>query len=542
MSSGGLPISFDGLLSRADDVVLQGLIGSDIVRLLRFIDPGLASPSGLRNLLREFKSPAELLRDPETRSELLELLDSQTSHRLLEYLGVQFGSDPFSSLRNLNIHRSSALEERLFSFFGQSIPDEEERHHVPALVQQEGQYQLFEHQRRAVKQVQIILSSERKRVLLHMPTGSGKTRAAMNVIAEHLRRHEPTLVTWLAFSEELCEQAVEEFQQAWHYLGNRPLEVYRFWGSADPDLGTCRDGFLVAGLGKVYSYAMRDLSAIAILGDRTSLVVIDEAHQAIAPTYALILDALVEKQAMTGLLGLSATPGRTWNDVQADQELADFFLRQKVSLEVSGYASPVDYLVSSGYLAHPTFTPLLYDGGSDLSQRDLADIESAMDIPTSLLNRLAEDEQRNLAIVHRVEDIVRRHDRVILFSASVRHAKLLAAVLRTRGIAADSITGDAATYERRRIINRFRGSQTGPIVLCNYGVLTAGFDAPNTSAAVIARPTKSLVLYSQMIGRALRGPLAGGNSEAEIITVVDTRLPGFGDLSESFFNWEDVWT
>ena len=67
------------------------------------------------------------------------------------------------------------------------------------------------------------------------------------------------------------------------------------------------------------------------------------------------------------------------------------------------------------------------------------------------------------------------------------------------------------------------------------------FDAPRTSAAVIARPTKSLVLYSQMLGRALRGPLAGGNDQAEIITVVDTELPGFRDPAETFFNWEDVW-
>ena len=113
--------------------------------------------------------------------------------------------------------------------------------------------------------------------------------------------------------------------------------------------------------------------------------------------------------------------------------------------------------------------------------------------------------------------------------------------MRARGLSADSITGDTPSAERRRIINRFRGSFEDPIVLCNYGVLTAGFDAPETSAAVIARPTKSLVLYSQMVGRALRGSLAGGNEEAEVITVVDIDLPGFGDLGESFYNWEDVW-
>ena len=79
------------------------------------------------------------------------------------------------------------------------------------------------------------------------------------------------------------------------------------------------------------------------------------------------------------------------------------------------------------------------------------------------------------------------------------------------------------------------------MVLCNYGVLTTGFDAPLTSAAIISRPTKSLVLYSQMVGRVIRGPRVGGTPEAEIWTVIDTNLPGFDSLTGAFTNWEDVW-
>lgn len=79
------------------------------------------------------------------------------------------------------------------------------------------------------------------------------------------------------------------------------------------------------------------------------------------------------------------------------------------------------------------------------------------------------------------------------------------------------------------------------MVLCNYGVLTTGFDAPSASAAVISRPTKSLVLYSQMVGRVIRGPKAGGTPTCEIVTVVNPALPGFGDVADAFVNWEDVW-
>ena len=94
---------------------------------------------------------------------------------------------------------------------------------------------------------------------------------------------------------------------------------------------------------------------------------------------------------------------------------------------------------------------------------------------------------------------------------------------------------------RAAILRSFKSASPQPMVVCNFGVLTTGFDAPRTSAAVIARPTKSLVLFSQMIGRATRGPKAGGNATSEILTVHDPSYPGFGDIAEAFFNWEDVW-
>ena len=59
-----------------------------------------------------------------------------------------------------------------------------------------------------------------------MPTGSGKTRTAMNIIVDYLRSQEPSLIVWLAYSEELCEQAATEFQRAWQYLGDRDCYLY----------------------------------------------------------------------------------------------------------------------------------------------------------------------------------------------------------------------------------------------------------------------------------------------------------------------------
>ena len=72
---------------------------------------------------------------------------------------------------------------------------------------------------------------------------------------------------------------------------------------------------------------------------------------------------------------------------------------------------------------------------------------------------------------------------------------------------------------RAKIIDRFKFDTQDVIIICNFGVLTTGFDAPKTSAALIARPTKSLVLYSQMVGRAIRGKRLAATKTAEIVTV-----------------------
>lgn len=460
--------SFRTLAGRADDEVLQGLVGVDVVRLLRSIDPELSTPSKLRELLLSYKTPTELLRDPAARASLLELLPQQTAIRLLNHLGVSFSANPFLALKGLNVRKGSVREARLLGFFGVEAPTDELRLETPVVQSVQGQYQLFEHQRQAVSSLRQILSSTRPRVLLHMPTGAGKTRTAMNVVADHLRMYEPTLVVWLAFSEELCEQAVGEFNQSWKYLGNRSIDVIRFWGNRSAELQEVKDGLVIAGLGKAYNYALQSISSIATLADRTTLVVIDEAHQSLAPTYRLVLDTLVEKQPTTGLLGLTATPGRTWDRIDDDQQLADFFLRQKVGLEVQGYSNPVDYLIEEGYLARPIFKPLFFNSGNALSSRDLEQIEISLDIPNRLLERLARDEQRNLRIVQRTEQLAHSHDRVILFANSVRHARLLAAVLRSRGYESYAVTGDTTASERYRIINKYRSSFDGPIILCNY--------------------------------------------------------------------------
>lgn len=531
-------MNFEAFLTRADDEVLQELLGVRALRLLRALDPQGFSPARQRELLLTQSKAQDLLSDKKNRQLLLDLLRQEEAVQLCQVLGFDVG-DPFGSLRGARFGNDQ--EAALLDFFELTKLPNEEVLEIEATRTIDPHYALFEHQAQAARKVLKDLHSGRRRTLLHMPTGSGKTRTAMNIIAQEFRRNPDAAIVWLAHSEELCEQAAAEFEKAWSFLGSHSIPVHRFWGGRSLDTSSIGGHFVVAGLPKMHALVRSNLKAIGEIGKYAGMVIIDEAHQAIAPTYQLILDALVEPFDETSLLGLSATPGRSWNDVDRDAELSDFFARKKVVLEIDGYDNPVEYLVDKGYLAKANFRPAFHETGFDLSDQDRLKIEEEFKVPRSVLENLAEDETRNLVILSSIEDLVQRHNRLVVFATTVEHSDLLAYVLSSRGFWAKSVTGSTPSQERTQILKEFKSASEEPRIVCNYGVLTTGFDAPQTSATVIARPTSSLVLYSQMVGRAIRGPEAGGNSEAEIVTVVDSALPGFGDVGEAFLNWEDVW-
>lgn len=405
-----------------------------------------------------------------------------------------------------------------------------------------GKFGLFAHQRSVVRRTYNKIGSGYGRTLIHMPTGAGKTRTAMHYVARILNESEPCVVAWLASSRELLEQAAETFEIAWSALGNRALTLHRFWGDFSDEPSDLADGILVGGLAKLHAWRSRDSTGFLRLSARTKLIIIDEAHQAVAPTYRAVIEGLADAGQADAVLGLTATPGRTWNDITEDEELAKFFSSSKVVLEVDGYDNPVEYLLAEGYLARPEFSKITYQPDASPSPEALKRLARLDDYSDDMLEKLAADTGRNLAVIDGVRQLIARgHQRIILFAASVGHAEDLAAALSAYGIESLVVTGGTPSGRRSAILKTFKSPAAKPMVVCNYGVLTTGFDAPKTSAAIIARPTKSLVLFSQMVGRATRGTKAGGNATCEILTVHDPSYPGFGDVAEAFFNWEDVW-
>ena len=398
-------------------------------------------------------------------------------------------------------------------------------------------YALYDYQRQVLSDILSALSSPGRRTVAHLPTGAGKTRIAAHAACYILNAKDTddALIIWLASTEELCEQAADELSKAWTYLGQRDVAVHRHWGSRSLNLRRLQSGFLVSSLAKLRSIAFQDHTLLARLASVAAGVIFDEAHQAVAETYSFITEQLCSVRPP--LLGLTATPGRTAKLTDADYRLANMFDHSKVSICPRGHDNPVSYLIHNRYLAEPHFVPIAFE-----SSTAIADPQPDMDYDFHVLEDLGRNDQRNRRIVELADCAAARYPRTIVFCPSVESAVECQKLTRARGIQASAITANTVGEERRAIIDAFKSTNRKHMVIFNYGVLTAGFDAPRTRCVIIARPTTSLVLYSQMAGRAMRGPRAGGNLRAEIFTVADTNLPGFGSVAEAFTNWEELWS
>ena len=524
---------------------LAGLIGPHSIRLLELLNERNITATALAGLVLTQIGPESLVTDRTARSEILQALKPDDAVRLARLLGFDAGTDPFADIGSIEFRRGTHPFKVLLAFFGVTQAEDQSQNLPETVESLRPDYPLFDHQRHAGRSVYSYLTGAMPpRVLLHMPTGAGKTRTAMHVISLFLRHQaiDNEVVVWLAHTEELCEQAAEEFSVAWRCMGDRHVGLFRHFGPHRVELDNVSGGVLVAGLHKLYRDSLPRQAEFIRLGRRSPLVVMDEAHSAIAPTYQHLLNLLTATRGMkTGILGLSATPGRASIDPDETRRLAEFFAWNKVTLQVPGYASPVDYLQEQGYLSKAEYIPLRPppEDGIEVSATEEQQIREGLDLPEAVIKRLETNDRRNLLILSRVMDEADRGGKILLYACSVDHANVLANLLVVKGYKAASVSSRTAPDRRRKVIADYRDTDAIQI-LTNYDVLTTGFDAPRTNVAVITRPTGSVVLYSQMVGRAARGPKAGGNLTCRIITVID-QIPGYRSIAEGFGYWESIW-
>ncbi len=374
---------------------------------------------------------------------------------------------------------------------------------------------LHDFQREVRNELTLVLNSQGTRAMVCLPTGAGKTRVVVEAVVEEvLRRADgPRLVLWVAQQDELCEQAVQTFRTLWRTRGtDETLTIGRLWDSNRP---TAVDGAQVI-VATIQTLLRRfDDPAYAWL-QKPAVVVIDEAHHAIAKSYTELLKWL-ETQQKRGVpvIGLSATPHRGAS-LDETLRLTKRF-GGKLIPDADRQPTLHDTLIERRVLARAHHAILEHIAEQMLNPEELEHLNTFHDLPSSVCERLGDSADRNEKILSAALD--ESAQRTLLFAASVRHARWLAIALNARGCPAAAIDGSTPTANRRYFLRAFREGRVR--VLVNYGVLTTGFDEPLVDTVIIARPTFSPVLYAQMMGRGLRGTANGGTEACDIVTVRD---------------------
>jgi ATP-dependent helicase IRC3 len=340
------------------------------------------------------------------------------------------------------------------------------------------------YQRAAIEAVLVARRAGRRRLLVHLPTGAGKT-----VIFSHLAKLARRQVLVLAHREELLTQAREKLVRALD--GGAVVEIER---------GALR----ASAEAKVLVCSIRSLHeerlARVLRGRDVGLIVYDECHHAAAEDNLRVLRQLgVFEPAFDGtLLGFTATTAR------GDGHGLDEVFEEVV------YTRALPELIDDGYLA-----PLR--GFRISTTADLRKLSPAgLDYDEEELAEAIDIEERNALVARSIQELARDR-RTIAFCVTVNHARHLAHALNALGVPTGIVHGAMPGPARAQTLRDFRDRRTH--VLTNVGVLTEGFDDPGVSCVAMARPTRSEGLYAQCVGRGTR--LFPGKSDCLILDFVD---------------------
>ena len=412
---------------------------------------------------------------------------------------------------------------------------------------------LHEYQRRVVDNARNLIRSNGalgpKRGMVSMPTGSGKTRVAVQSIVEAIRDGEyEGGVLWVADRYELCEQAVEGWREVWASEGSqgKRLRISRLWGGLNKDglLPSNEMHIVIASIQTLYARIQNQPEAYEFLRD-FGLVVFDEAHRSVAPTFTSVMQDIGltrwRRDNEPILIGLTATPYRG-RDPSETRRLVNQYSSNRLDNGAFSSDQPeavIQELQDMQVLARADHATIR-GGDYSLSDQELQRARELPWLPRSVENRISEDTARTQNIIKEYFNRIRPDWPTLIFATSVEHSKTLAALLTARGVKARAVSGETDAATRRRVVEEFRSGEVKALV--NYGVFREGFDAPKTRAIIVARPVYSPNLYFQMIGRGLRGVLNGGNDRCLILNVQDNienfeRALAFSELD---WLWDDA--
>lgn len=397
---------------------------------------------------------------------------------------------------------------------------------------------LRDYQRVAVSQVLAAVQAGRRRMYLQMATGTGKTITAAGVIAKLWSVGLIRRTLFLVDRDALAVQTVKKFKA---HLGDN-FSIERATGSNDDKH---RDVLVTT----IQHMAVRN-KYLAYPQDHFNLVILDECHRSYFGDWYGVLDHFAKGGAI--LLGLTATP--------ADKETVN---TDRFFTDPGQYRGPIyRYTIRQGEtnpevpewerlaacIHHKFHTNVDLEGVHDMG----------FDFEPDQLGRAVDVPQRNRLIAEKYFEILgtRQPVKTIVFAASIAHAKNLRYALIEKYNEMNNLPPNDASAEKfivavhnempgaGRLIEEFQ-KVTGPeernaiieqahkdpnmaprpIVLVGVGMLDTGIDAPDVEVLLMARPTKSKVLYVQMKGRGTRKCRETGKEIYKLVDFVDiTRL------------------
>lgn len=309
------------------------------------------------------------------------------------------------------------------------------------------------------KMVGQILSSfqDHDRVLAQLATGGGKTPLACYVIKHALHKQIPVL--FVAHREELLTQA--QSQLARQGIASGMIKS-----------GYPEDRGLLCQVGSIQSLNSRDLP-------KAGLLILDECHHSISATFL----ELIRQYPKAKILGLTATPYRL-DGTGLNTVFQDLIRGPSVKwLIQNGYLSPYRCYVSEKKID----TSKIKTVAGDYSQSGLAKAANKPALRGDLVSHWRE---------------YAHGKRTLVFAVNVEHSRSIVDQYQRSGVSAEHVDGKTSPIDRREILTRFAQGKT--LILSNVEIATEGFDLPAIDCVQLARPTKSLALALQMIGRALR--------------------------------------
>ena len=370
---------------------------------------------------------------------------------------------------------------------------------------------LFDYQEDMKARIEKVLCLHRS-VMVQMPTGTGKTYLLTAVIDSFLKENPNTKVWIVAHRRELVSQIEETI---------RKFHAYSV---------SANDSLLTSVKAMSIQWLMRHYDEIE---EEPGMIVIDEAHHALAKTYK----EMWKRFPKAKFLGLTATPCRL-----NGKGFTDLF-------DVLVQSWDIPEFISKGRLATYDFVSIKSNGVTqrliDSLQKRGADGDYQNKEMDMLLNKRPSIRRLYQSFTDFAKD-----RKGIVYAINISHAQAIAEFYREHGIVAVAIDSKTPAEERRRLIERFKFSNTNnsnntnsslftlysslPIqVLVNVDIFSEGFDCPDVEFVQLARPTLSLAKYLQMVGRGLR--VAPGKKNCVIIDNVGLYRV-FG-LPSQTWNW-----